>query len=433
MVLFPLLLFSLFLLLFFELPVAFAFGLITLFVMLILKLPWNLLASVPFYSLDSFPLMAIPFFIFAGDLMREGGISERLVAFIDAIIGRIRGSLGAVTVLACMLFGTISGSSAATVSAIGSIMLPEMEKGGYDRRYATALIAASGFLGILIPPSIPGVIYAISSGVSIAAIFAATVFPGILLCFSYILVNYLIFGRKQPKRADPFSMKAMLRNTVSTGNRAKWALLMPIIILGGIYGGIFTPTEAASVAVVYGLIVSFFFYKGINLRDFIPILRESALTSIVILILIAFAGSLSGRVFTILKAPEYAAAFMMQLTKSQVGFLICFNIFVLILGCLFETNTLVIILTPIFVPIAQSYGLDPIHFGAVLLLNIEIGLITPPFAGNLFVACRMANLSLDQIVRPLIPFLFVCFPTLAVTTYVPWFSTWLPHILLGGN
>ena len=417
--------------LFLGLPVAFAFTMATLFVMYNLNIPWNLLSSVPFYTLDSFPLMAIPFFIFAGDLMREGGISEAIISFINAIIGRIRGSLGAVTVLACMVFGTISGSSVATVSAIGSIMIPEMEKGGYNRSYAAALTAAAGFLGILIPPSIPGVVYAISGGVSIAAIFAATVFPGILLGFSYILVNYFIFGRKQPKRTDPFSTKAVLRNVVFVGRRATLALFMPIIILGGIYGGIFTPTESAGVAVVYGLIVGCFFYKGINRRNFLPTLRDSALTSAVLLILLALAGGLLGRVFTIAKVPDHIATLMMQLTTSPVVFLLLFNIFVLILGCLLEINTIVAVLTPIFVPIARKYGIDPIHFGAVLLLNAEIGLITPPFAANLFVACRVANLTIDQIARPLVPFLLVCFPTLAVTTYVPWFSMWLPHLLLG--
>ena len=416
-------------LLFLGVPVAFAFGLFTLFLMTKLKFSWDLLGSVPFYSLDSFPLMAIPFFIFAGDLMREGKISGHIIAFINSIIGRIRGSLGAVTVLACMVFGTISGSSVATVSAIGSIMIPEMTKTGYNKRYATALVAAAGFLGTLIPPSIPGVVYAISSGVSIAAIFVATVVPGIILASFYILVNYLIFGRKQPKQAGPFSVKALFQNVASSGKDASWALFMPVIILGGIYGGIFTPTEAAAVSVIYGLFVGWFIYHGLNRKNILGIFRDSALTSCVLLIVLALAGSLLGRVFTVAKAPDYIAELMMQMTKSPVVFLLLFNIFVLILGCFLETNTMVIILTPIFVPIAQKYGIHPIHFGAILLLNVEIGLITPPFAGNLFVACRVSNLQLDEIVRPLLPFLFVCFPTLAITTYIPWVSMWLPRLL----
>jgi C4-dicarboxylate transporter, DctM subunit len=308
-------------------------------------------------------------------------------------------------------------------------MIPEMTKAGYNKRYATALVAAAGFLGVLIPPSIPGVVYAVSSGVSIAAIFVATVVPGIILASFYILVNYLIFGRKQPKQTGPFSVKALLQNVGSSGKDASWALFMPVIILGGIYGGIFTPTEAAAVSVIYGLFVGWFIYHGLNRKNILGIFRDSALTSCVLLIVLALAGSLLGRVFTVARAPDYIAELMLQMTKSPVVFLLLFNIFVLILGCFLETNTMVIILTPIFVPIAQKYGIHPIHFGAILLLNVEIGLITPPFAGNLFVACRVSNLQLDEIVRPLLPFLFVCFPTLAITTYIPWVSMWLPRLL----
>ena len=415
---------------FLRIPIALGMGMAAAIVMAFTAIPHGLFPSVSFASLDQFPFLAIPFFLYSGDLMVRGKISEVLLGFTESIVGRIRGSLGATVVIGSMLFGTISGSSVATVSAIGTVAMPELLRGGYDRRYATALICASGFLGILIPPSVPGIIYAITAGLSVADVWISTVGAGFLVGGGYILLNYLIYGRRLPRNRVPFVGSEYMRGIGRKFREAIWGILMPLIIFGGVYGGICTPTEAGAVAVAYGVVIVAIGLRNEpnRLKNFLGLTRKTAINNAAICIILAFA-MVSGRMIVVLRIPENLTAFITQYTTSPVVFLLIVNGLLLILGCIMETNTSILITAPILVPVAKSFGIDPVHFGAILLLNLEIGMITPPFAANLFVGCRIGNVSMDQVVRPLLPFFVVLIPILMIITYVPWISLFLVHLL----
>ncbi|MBU2551982.1 MAG: TRAP transporter large permease [Proteobacteria bacterium] len=419
------------LLLLLGLPVAYAFLIGSVVILVGHGFPLEWISLQPFYAIDSFPLMAIPFFVLAGRLMQDGGISNRIFHFIHFFIGRLRGGLGATAVAACMFFGALTGSSVATVSAIGSLMIPEMEKGGYTRAYAAALISAAGFLGVLIPPSIPGILYGMMAEISIARVFLTTVGPGILLGALYILVNYVIFGRKQPKVTEKQTWSEFATGFSASFRQGFLALLMPVIILGGIYGGIFTPTEAAAVAVVYGFLVAFLVYRTVSLKDLYSILMNSTITSSVLLIIVALAAGIGGRVFTILQIPDVVSAWCINFTTSPLVMLLMVNVFLLLLGMFLDCNTIVLIFTPVFMEMTKKYGIDPYHFGAIMLMNVEIGLITPPAAANLFVGCMVSGLTIDKIWKPLIPFLLVCFPVLILVTLFPQISLFIPNLIMG--
>jgi C4-dicarboxylate transporter DctM subunit len=413
------------------LPIAYAFFLAAIFIIVTQGLPLDVVSLVPFYMIDSFPLMAVPFFILAGMLMEESQITEKIFAIFNAIVGRMRGGLGSIAVLSCMFFGALTGSSAATVSAIGTIMIPEMVRANYPLPYATALVCASGYLGMLIPPSIAAILYGISAHVSIARMFLATIVPAIMIGGLYIFVNYMAFGRKEPKTKEPFSIRAFSFNVIRTTRKGFFAILMPVIILGGIYSGFFTPTEAAAVAVFYGLIAGGLIYRTLGVRNLINAFRRSAAMSAVPLIIVALAGGVMGRVITLLQVPVLVAEFVNNLTDSPIAVLMIINVFLLILGMFLETATTIVVVTPVLAPLAGEYGIDPIHLGAVILLNIEIGLITPPFATNLFIGSRISNLTIDQFLRPLMPFLLVALPVLVLVTYIPQLTLWLPNLVMG--
>lgn len=392
------------------------------------------MSSIPsalFAGLDSFPLLAIPAFILSGDLMSQGGISSAIMNFLGAVFKRIRGSMGAVLVCTSMIFGAICGSSVATVSAIGGIMLPEMEKAGYDKRYTTALLSASGFLGILIPPSVPGIIYALSAGQKVTQVWMSTLLPGVVLGLLYMVVNYLVYGRKQPKIAEPFIFQPYIKEIGNNTPKAIVAFIMPLIIFGGVYGGIFTATEAGVVAVVYGLIAGWIIYpllfKQKPENSLAKTTRMSAVTTVTIALLISSA-SIIGRMVAMGGITAKVEAFLMGVSDSKYVFLIIVNLILILVGMFLETNCGILLFTPIFVPIAKDYGIDPIHFGAIMLLNLEIGLITPPFAANLFVGCKLSKLRIDEIMKPLLPFYACCLPVLLITTFWPEFSLWIPSI-----
>jgi len=419
------------LLLVLGLPLALSFLVGSVFVLIGYHFPLQWVALQPFYAIDSFPLMAIPFFVLAGRLMQDSGISDRIFKFLHFFIGRLRGGLGATAILACMFFGTISGSSVATVSAIGSVMIPEMERNGYTRAYATALISAAGFLGVLIPPSIPGILWAMMAELSIAKVFLTTVGPGILLGAAYIGVNFLMHGRKQPKVKASLTLPEYASNFAVSIKQGFFALLMPVIILGGIYGGIFTPTEAAAVAVVYGFLVGFVIYRSLKWKNLYEIFMQSALASAVLLITVALAAGVGGRVFTVLQVPNAVSEWIVGITQNPRMFLLLINLFLLLLGMFLDCNTIILIFTPVFMAMGKRYGIDPYHLGAIVLLNTEIGLITPPVAGNLFVGCMISGLTIDQIWKPLVPFLCVCMPVLAIVTLFPEIALWIPELILG--
>lgn len=419
---------------FLKVPVGFSILLGGIAGYLVGELPFSTWPSALFAGLDSFPLLAIPAFFLAGDLMATGGISEAIVDFINAIVGRFRGALGAVLVITCALFGAITGSSVATVSAVGNILKEPMLKAGYDKKYFTALISASGFLGTLIPPSVPGIMYALVANQKVTDVWMSTVGPGILLTLFYCITNFVICGRKMPKAKGKVKIGAYASGVAKTTPKALVAFIMPAIIFGGVYGGAFTATEAGAVAVVYGIIAGWIVYPVIfklkpdeTLKKTI---KKSAMSSLTIALLICTA-TIIGRMVALGGITKTISEFMMNVTDSKIAFLLITNLILILVGMFLETNTGILLFCPILCPIAQAYGINPVHFGAMLLLNLEIGLITPPFAANLFVACKMSKLSLDEILKDLIPFFLVCIPVLLITTFWEPFSMFLPNLLNG--
>lgn len=378
-------------------------------------------------ALDSFPFLAIPGFVLAGTLMARGGVSAAIVGFARSIVGHVRGSMGAIAVIASGLFGTVTGSSIATIAAVGGFMVPEMDKAGYERRYTAALIGSAGFIGILVPPSVPGILYAVTAGLSIADVWLSTVGPAIALVVLFCIVNYFYSRGTHDKTVRPPTGE-YLKGIGRSGWHVLPAMLMPVLIFGGIYGGVFTPTEAAGVTALYGLIVSLFVYKGIKANGLWGVFRSAALVSAILSVLIAFA-SIAGRMITTLQVPQALSELVVSHISSPLVFLLITNVLLLLIGMFLETNTSILVLTPIFATIAAAIGVDPLHFAAIMLLNLEIGMITPPFAGNLFLSCRLAGVRLDQVIRPLAPFYGAAIAVLAVTTLWPDFSTWIPRTL----
>ncbi len=376
----------------------------------------NMLISVKemFNSLNKFPLAAIPFFILAGNLMETGGISRRLVEFAKSIVGGVQGGLPMTCVLTCMIFAAVSGSSVATTFAIGAILIPALIKHGYPTNYAAALQATSAELGVVIPPSIPLILYGVAAEVSIGELFIAGFGPGIFIGISLMVFVHLYCRWKGWGKNDGEGRLSVGRATI----QAVWALLMPVIILGGIYGGIFTPTEAAAVAVFYALFVGMVVYGEIKPRNLFPILKKSAVSSAVIMFIIANAG-LFAFLLTRAGVPGEIGRWLSMVLESPAMFLLGVNIALFVIGMFIETSAAILVLAPILVPVAIHFGVDPVHFGLIMVINLAMGMITPPFGVNLFAACTIARISLDQIVGRLIPFIVVIFCCLMVVTYVP--------------
>ncbi len=376
----------------------------------------NMLISVKemFGAINKFPLAAIPFFILAGNLMETGGISRRLVEFAKSIVGGVQGGLPMTCVLTCMIFAAVSGSSVATTFAIGAILIPALIKHGYPTSYAAALQATSAELGVIIPPSIPMILYGVSAEVSIGELFIAGFGPGLLISGALMLFvwgycKYKGWGKNDGDGRMPFG-KATLQ--------AGWALLMPVIILGGIYGGVFTPTEASAVAVFYALVVGIVIYREIKLKDLFAILRKSAISSAVIMFIIANAGLFA---FLITRAgvPDAIGRWLEAVLQSPTLFLLGVNAALFVIGMFIETSAAIIVLAPILAPVAMHFGVDPVHFGLIMVVNLALGMITPPFGVNLFAACTVARISLDRIIKHLLPFVGVILVCLLIITYVP--------------
>lgn len=376
----------------------------------------NMLISVKemFNSLNKFPLAAIPFFILAGNLMETGGISRRLVEFAKSIVGGVQGGLPMTCVLTCMIFAAVSGSSVATTFAIGAILIPALIKHGYPTSYAAALQATSAELGVIIPPSIPLILYGVAAEVSIGELFIAGFGPGIFVGVSLMLFVHLYCRWKGWGKNDGDGRLSVGRATI----QAAWALMMPVIILGGIYGGVFTPTEAAAVAVFYALFVGMVVYREIKPGNLFPILKKSVVSSAVIMFIIANAG-LFAFLLTRAGVPGEIGRWLSVVLDSPVMFLLGVNIALFVIGMFIETSAAILVLAPILVPVAIHFGVDPVHFGLIMVVNLAMGMITPPFGVNLFAACTIARISLDQIVGRLIPFIVVIFCCLMVITYVP--------------
>lgn len=419
-------------------PVAICLGVSSLVVLEYLPKTPNitLLAKSAVMGGNSFPLVAIPLFVLAGEIMQRGGLSSRIVGAAYNLVGHFKAGLAYVNVLASMFFAAISGSSPATVAAIGSNMIPEMERVGYKRSFSAAITAAAGITGVMIPPSIPLIIYGVTANQSIGKLFLAGVLPGLLFGLGYMLVAKLTVNKNMTP-ASRASQK--MEQAIEEGIGAKalkgwrqhsiWALIVPVIILGGIYGGIFTPTEAAGVAVVYALAVSLYIYRDLKLSDLSSVFLKSGLTSATVLVMVVMAASF-GRLLTLERVPVEVANAITAVSENPLIVLMLINVMLLVVGMFMETIASIIILTPILLPIVQAMGVDPVHFGIIMTVNLAIGFCTPPLGANLFVATGVANVSLEELVKSMVPFLIAMFAMLLIVTFVPQLSLLLPSLVM---
>lgn len=401
-----------------SVPIAMSLGMAAIPTLIERGIPFIAIPQVIFESLDSFALMALPLYILAGKLMQFGGIASRLVDFAKALVSWVRGGLAAAVVLTSMLFATISGSSAATAAAIGSMLIPEMEKQKYPRPFSAAVTASSGELGVIIPPSVAMVIYGVITGVSITDLFIAGFLPGLMIAVSLMTTAILIAWIRGYGERQPFSLGPWARNVGGSLWRASLSLFLPVIILGGIFGGIFTATEAAVVAVFYAMFLSLVVYREISVGDLPRIFASAAVTSAVVMIIVAFAAMFAFALH-LLRAPQQLGMLLTTITENPILFLLLVNLFLLIVGMFMETFAAIVILGPILSPIAVSYGIDPVHFGLIMIVNLAVGMVTPPVGVNLFIACGIARISMEQLMRPLAIFLGVLIINLMIITYVP--------------
>ena len=419
------LLVTFFVLLFLNVPISFSIGIATLATMLY---------SVDFFpaivtvaqrmigGINSFALLAIPFFILSGLIMGQGGIAKRLIKCAMSLIGMLPGGLSLVNVLSCTLFGGISGSAVAATSAIGSFMIPEMEKKGYDRNFAAAVTATAATTGMIIPPSNILIIYAIASGgVSISALFIAGYLPGILVALSLMLVC-VIYAKKNNFPTEPASpLKEVVSNIVS----ALPSLMLIFIVIGGIVGGIFTATEAGVIAVIYSLFLSVFIYKEVKLAELPDILLKAAGITAIVMFLIAASSAMSW-ILSYENIPQSITDAMLGLSQNPLMILLIINIILIVVGAFMDMTPAVLIFTPIFLPVAESIGVSPIHFGIMMVLNLSIGLCSPPVGSVLFVSCSVAKTSIEKIIKPMIPLYFAMIVVLVLVTFIPAISEWLP-------
>ncbi len=388
------------------------------------------LTQVPerlFNALNTFPLMAIPFFVLAANIMSRGGISKRLTDLGNAMVGHYRGGMAMTAVLSCMFFAAISGSSPATVVAVGTLMIPAMIAAGYPKEFSTGVIASSGSLGILIPPSIPLIVYGIVTEQSIGDLFLAGVIPGIMAGFMLIGLVILLSRRRGYGQAED-AIRMTQRQKFKAFRDAILSLLMPVIVLGGIYGGIFTPTEAAAASVVYALVVSLFIYKQLSVKDLGRILLGSAKTSAMIMFIIAN-GILFTFVLTSERIPGQVTDAMLGMDLNKYTFLLLVNLLLLLVGAFMETSSAILIIAPILLPIGLTLGVDPIHLGIIMIMNLEIGMVTPPLGLNLFVASGLSGMSVLRVARAAFPSALVLLAALALVTYLPVLSL----ALIGGG
>ncbi len=405
-------------------PLAFVLGITGFLCVFAMGVPLQVVTQRMFTGIDSFPLMAVPFFILAGELMNRGGTTIRVIRFANSLVGHVKGGLAHTNVVANMLFAGISGSAVADASAIGSIMIPAMEKNGYETDFSAALTSAAATIGPIIPPSIIMVIYGVSVNVSIGGLFAAGLVPGVMLGLALMFVIYLESKTRNYPVVESFSFKRILVE----GRKAFWALLSPVIILGGIIFGIFTPTEAAAVAVVYSFITGKFIYKELKIKELPSILFHSGVTMAAILLIISMANVFAWVIAANMIPYKIAMSFF-ALTHNKYFFILIINIFLLIVGMFMETGAAIIILSPILAPIASKLGIHPLHFGFMMVLNLAIGMATPPVGVCLFVSCGITGLSLEKISAAVYKFVIAELIVLGIVSYVEPISLLLPKLL----
>lgn len=416
---------SFFLLLFLNIPIALSLGMSSIITLLYEKLPLSMVPSNMYSSTSKFVLLAIPFFIFGGNIMAEGGISECLINFCRSLVGHKRSGMALVCVIVSCFFAAISGSGPATVAALGMIIIPAMVQAGYDKASGTALMSTAGAIGIIIPPSITFVIYGSITGTSVGALFASGIVPGILMGV-LLVVAMMWVSRKRELHLLP---KATWKERWESFKDAFWGLMMPVIILGGIYGGIFTPTEAAAVSAIYGLFVGLFIYKTITFKDVPRILADSVSQTAVVMFIVGTA-SLFAWILTVTGLAAQASNVLISVSSgNKYIFLLIVNIILLIAGCFIDANSACYILVPILVPVATALGINPIHLGCIMIVNMAIGMVTPPVGVNLYVGCGIAKISLKEISIAVLPFIVASIVALLLTTYVPIISMFLPNLL----
>ncbi len=391
------------------------------------RLPLLLVAQRMFTGIDSFPLMAIPLFILAGNLMSAGGISQRLVELAKSLVGGVQGGLACTCVLTCMLFASVSGSSVATTFAIGAILIPAMVKHNYPKPLAASIQASSAELGVLIPPSIPLILYGVSTDTSVGKLFVAGLGPGLVVAGSLMALVLVICRMRGIGKEDGVG-----RSSPGVAFKAALpALLVPVVILGGIYSGIFTPTEASAAAVFAALVVGMGLYKELKFGDLPEILKKTVIATSAIMIIIS-AASLFSFLITRSGLPNEIAAWFKDIFESRIAFLLAVNILLLIVGMFIETSAAILVLAPILTPIALSYGVDPVHFGLIIVVNLALGMITPPLGVNLFAACAVADLRVEKIIPQLLWFVLTVFAALMVITYIPAITLWPVEWVFGG-
>lgn len=418
---------SFFVLILIGTPVAYAMGISALIGAWWIEIPLDAVMIAIANGVNKFSLLAIPFFVLAGAIMAEGGMARRLVAFANVLVGFIRGGLSLVNILASTFFGAISGSSMADTASVGSVLIPEMEKKGYPRSFATAVTVSGSVQAILIPPSHNAVIYSLAAGgtVSIAALFIAGVLPGLLLGAT-LAVLCLFMARK---RNYPKGEVIPLRQALKICADALWGLMTMVIILGGILSGVFTPTESASVAVLWAFFVTMFIYRDYKWSETPKLVHRTVKTLSIVMILIAFAASF-GYIMTLMQIPLQITTALTTLSDNRFVILALINLLLLALGTLMDMAPLILILTPILLPVVKSIGVDPVHFGMIMMVNLGIGLITPPVGGVLFVGAAVAKLPMEQVVKALLPFFAALLLVLIAVTYIPALSLWLPGLVL---
>lgn len=417
---------ALFVLLIIGVPVAVSLGLASILTMLLFG-DQSLLSNAQkfFHTMQVYPLLAVPFFVLAGAFMTTGGVARRMIDFANALVGHFRGGLAMAALLASAFFAAVSGSAPATVVAVGSVMIAGMVASGYTKSFAAGVICNSGTLGILIPPSLVMVVYGAITETSIGKLFIAGILPGVILTLVMMMTIVVIARRQDLPRQERVSFSIV----VKTFREALWGLMLVVIILGGIYAGIFTPTEAAAVSAVYAFFIAVFVYKDITFKHVPEVLVEASRVTVMLMFIIANA-FMFAFLLTTEQIPQLASEFLVDLGLPVWGFLLLLNVMLLVAGNFMEPTSVVLILTPIIFPIAMDMGIDPIHLGVLMIVNMQIGLVTPPVGLNLFVTAGIAEMSLEDTIKASFPWLIVLLAVLMLITYVPWISLVIPGLMM---
>ena len=411
---------------FLRMPIAYAIGVASVITMIYLQLPLMQVVQLMVKGVFSFSLMAVPFFIVSGEIMGKGGISDKLIELSDALVGWIRGGLAMVNIVASLFFGGISGSSAADTASLGTILIPMMVKQGYDDDFSTDVTMASSVEGILIPPSHNMVIYSTVAGsVSVGRLFLAGFAPGVCLGVVLIIYSYYISVKRNYPKGTPFNVKHLLK----TAGSAVWGMFTVMIVVVGVVAGIFTATESAAIAVDWSLIVSFFIYRKMNFKDFWQVL-ENALNTLAIVLILISTSSAFGWLLTYLKVPAMISGAILGFTTNKYVILIMMNILMLIFGTMMDMSVIILVLTPILLPIATQIGIDPVHFGVIMITNLGIGLVTPPVGSTLFIGAAISKIPLERLSKSMLPFYVCMLVVLIIVTYIPAFCMTLPNLIM---